>query len=115
MNKQRRKKIDAICHNICKIQEQIKNGELVDEDALQNAVDDLYNEINDIYDEESDYLYNIPENLQASSVYEKAEEACDNLSEAMDVVGALDIPVEDPEKFVSDLDEAISYLEEASA
>ena len=39
---------------------------------------------------------NIPENMQSSERYERAEEACDNLSEA-----------------VSQLEEVISYIEAA--
>ena len=38
----------------------------------------------DLQGEEEEYRDNIPENLQGSERYEKAEEACDTLSEAVD-------------------------------
>lgn len=38
--------------------------------------------LDEIKTEEEDYLYNIPENLQNSERYEKAENAFDNLEEA---------------------------------
>ncbi len=48
--------------------------------------------------EQEEYRDNMPENLQGSERYEKADEACDNLR------GALD-----------SLEEAINYIEEAVA
>ena len=62
MNKERRKKIQGIADQL----EELKgNLELIQE-------------------EEEEYRDNIPENLQGSERYEKAEEACDALSEAVD-------------------------------
>ena len=62
MNNPRRKQLDAI---IAKIQE-------------------LSNDLECIMDEEQEYLENIPENLQSSERYEKAEAACDSLQCALD-------------------------------
>jgi ABC-type transporter Mla subunit MlaD len=62
MNKQRRKQLDAI---IAKIQE-------------------LSSDLECIMDEEQEYLESIPENLQSSERYEKAETACDSLQCALD-------------------------------
>lgn len=50
-----------------------------------------------VKDEEEEYMENIPENLQSSERYEKAENAVDNLDSALD-----------------SLDEAISDIESAS-
>lgn len=62
MNKERRKNIQGIADQL----EELKaNLELIQE-------------------EEEEYRDNIPENLQGSERYEKAEEACDALSEAVD-------------------------------
>lgn len=62
MNKKRRKNIQGILDQL----EELKgNLELIQE-------------------EEEDYRDNIPENLQGSERYEKADEACDTLSGAVD-------------------------------
>lgn len=49
-----------------------------------------------IMEEEEEYRDSIPENLQGSERYEKSDEACDNLSNAVDAV-----------------DEILEYLEAA--
>lgn len=54
--------------------------------ALQSIIDkldDLKFDIEILQEEEEDYRDNIPENLQGSERYEKAEEACDNLDSAV--------------------------------
>lgn len=61
MNKQRRSELQTIF------------------DIISNAKENL--EI--LMDEEEEYKDNITENLQSSSRYEKAEEACDSLYEAI--------------------------------
>lgn len=62
MNKERRKNIQGIADQL----EELKgNLELIQE-------------------EEEEYRDNIPENLRGSERYEKAEESCDALSEAVD-------------------------------
>lgn len=52
--------------------------------------------IEEIKDQEEEYRDNIPENLQGSERYEKAEAACDNLESALDALG-----------------ECLDYIEEA--
>lgn len=59
---------------------------------------DLKNQLDDVFDEEETHCDNIPENLQGSERYEKAVEACDNLSEAVDgldeVISSLEAAIE---------------------
>ena len=74
MNKVRRKRIDEIM-------EQLEN---------------LKGEIESVLDEETEYRDNIPENMQQSERYERADENCNNLQSAMDSI-----------------DEAIDYLTES--
>lgn len=63
---------------------------------IKEKLEMLQNELEDIADEEEDYRDNIPENLQGSERYEKAEQACDALSYARD-----------------SMQELIDYIEEA--
>lgn len=54
---------------------------------IQDVVDqleELKSTLEDIQGEEEEYRDNIPENLQGSERYEKADEACDTLSGAVD-------------------------------
>ena len=56
-------------------------------DNIQEVVgqlEDLKSTLEGLQGEEEEYRDNIPENLQGSERYEKAEEACDTLSEAVD-------------------------------
>jgi molecular chaperone GrpE (heat shock protein) len=64
---------------------------------LQDKLAEIQEELQAILEEEEEYRDNIPENLQGSERYEKAEAACDNLSYSVD-----------------SLAEALDYLEEAS-
>ena len=53
---------------------------------LQSIIDqleELQGSLEDLLEEEEVYRDNIPENMQGSERYERAEEACDNLSEAV--------------------------------
>lgn len=86
MNKERRRKIDKAIENV---------------NSLQNILEELQQQIEEIRDEEQDYLDNIPENLQNSERYETAENALDNLEEAVNWFDNIDI------------DELSSLLEEA--
>lgn len=66
---------------------------------LQVIIDHLYElkgNLEDLLVEEEESRDNIPENMQESERYEKADEACDNLSSAVD-----------------DLEEVISSIEAA--
>ena len=67
-------------------------------DDVIEKLRNIQSEIGDILSEEEEYRDNIPENLQGSEKYENAENNCDNLQNAIDQV-----------------DEVISYLEEAQA
>ena len=52
---------------------------------LQSIIDqleELKGSLEDLQAEEEEYRDNIPENMQESERYEKADEACGNLSEA---------------------------------
>lgn len=65
---------------------------------IQGKIEDLRSELEALMGEEEEYRDNMPENLQGSERYEAADTACDNMSSALD-----------------SLDEAVSYIEEASA
>lgn len=70
--------------------------------ALEGKLDDLKTQIEAIRDEEQDYLDNMPESLQNSQKAEMAQAAIDALESA-------------PEPLELDMDEVISYLNEAQA
>ena len=75
MNKIRRKNLQAIIDQL----EELKGG------------------LEDLQAEEEEYRDNIPENMQERERYEKADEACDNLSSAVDSL----------EKVISSIEAAI--------
>ena len=76
----------------------MNNQRRVRVDDVIEKLRNIQSEIGDILSEEGEYRDNIPENLQGSEKYENAENNCDNLQNAIDQV-----------------DEVISYLEEAQA
>lgn len=51
---------------------------------ISGFLSDIWDRLVSVKDEEEEYLYNIPENLQASERYEKAEYAVANLETAID-------------------------------
>ena len=51
---------------------------------LASQLEALRSELEDIQHAEEEYRDNIPENLQGSTRYEAADEACDTLGEAVD-------------------------------
>lgn len=56
---------------------------------LQTIIDrleDIKADLEEIIYEEEEYRDNIPENLQGSEKYERADEACDNLNDAADTL-----------------------------
>lgn len=61
-----------------------------------NDIEHIMNVISEIVEEEQDYMYNMPESLQNSERYEKAEEAVDNIESCLD-----------------SLNEACNYIESA--
>ncbi len=62
MNKERRKNIQTVA----------------------DQLEDMKTTLEELQGEEEEYRDNIPENLRGSERYEKADEACDALSEAVD-------------------------------
>ena len=56
---------------------------------LQSIIDrleDIKADLEEITYEEEEYRDNIPENLQGSEKYERADEACDSLNDAADSI-----------------------------
>jgi len=62
-------------------------------DELVSEFESVKSDVEDIQLEEEEYRDNMPENLQGSERYDKADEACTNLSDAVDalddMIGAL--------------------------
>lgn len=52
--------------------------------SIADQLEYLKTQIEDICSDEEEYRDNIPENMQGSERYEKADTACDNLSDAVD-------------------------------
>lgn len=75
MNNKRRREIYEIAMKLLSM----KNKDI-------DALNDIIKDIDYIQDEEEDYRDNIPENMQGGSRYERADEACDNLSYASSYV-----------------------------
>lgn len=75
MNRERRKEISNVILEIEKV---------------KKMCEEISFRIESIMDDESDYMDNIPENLQSSDRYYDAEEAVDNLESAMSDLGDLD-------------------------
>ena len=86
MNNTRRKAIKQTIDRFCSIRKKLE--ELVSE------VESVKSDVEDIQWEEEEYRDNMPENLQGSERYDKADEACTNLSDAVDalddMIGVLD-------------------------
>ena len=51
---------------------------------IQAKIEELQNDLQVLLEEEEEYRDNMPENLQGSERYEKADTACDNISSAVD-------------------------------
>lgn len=54
--------------------------------AIIDRLEDIKAGLEEITYEEEEYRDNIPENLQSSEKYERADEACDNLNDAADTL-----------------------------
>ena len=65
---------------------------------IREKLSELRDLLEEVMMEEEEYRDNMPENLQGSERYEKAEEACDNLDSAR-----------------TSIDEALEYIESAEA
>ncbi len=64
---------------------------------IQEQLETLSEELEALMGEEEEYRDNIPDNLQGSERYERADDACNSLDMALD-----------------SLHEAVSYIEEAT-
>ena len=89
MNKERRKELLAIINRLQSIN-------LSDE----NEVDSVKCDLESVLCDEEGYMDNIPENLQGGYRYAKAEEACDNLQCAIDVLEDDDIDINDVTTYI---------------
>ena len=89
MNKERRKELLAIINRLQSIN-------LSDESEVDSVKCDLESVLCD----EEGYMDNIPENLQGGYRYAKAEEACDNLQCAIDVLEEDDIDINDVTTYI---------------
>ncbi|WP_367569332.1 hypothetical protein [Lacrimispora sp.] len=67
-------------------------------ERIANAITELKEQLEILQEEEDEYRDNMPENLQGSERYEKAEAACENLYGA-----------------VSSLEEAVDFINESMA
>lgn len=66
--------------------------------AIIDRLEELKGSLENLQTEEEEYRDNIPENMQESERYEKADEACDNLSSAVDsleeVISSIEAAIE---------------------
>lgn len=67
-------------------------------ERIVNAITELKEQLEILQEEEDEYRDNMPENLQGSERYEKAEAACENLYSA-----------------VSSLEETVDFINESMA
>lgn len=99
MNNTRRKAIKQTIDRFDSIRKKL--------DELVSEVESVKSDVEDIQWEEEEYRDNMPENLQGSERYDKADETCTNLSDAVD---ALDNIISDLDL---DIDSVTTSLEEA--
>ena len=111
MNKQRRKELYAIKERLKVITNTDKEN--VDLDETKEILEDIKCDLECLYNDEESYMDNIPENLQESIRYEKAEAACDNLEAAVDSVDDA-ICSDDFEEMVNAIEEAINFIDNAT-
>ena len=83
MNSTRRKAIKQTINRFDSIRKKL--------DELVSEVESVKSDVESIQWEEEEYRDYMPENLQGSERYDKADYACTNLSDAVDaLIGALD-------------------------
>ena len=78
MNKERRKKITNISDRINEIEQSFDN--------LKAKAQEMIDAINEVLEEEQDYIDNMPENLADSDRAAAANEAVENIDEAIDLI-----------------------------
>jgi hypothetical protein len=92
MNKSRRKEIESVINDIEIFQSSLSSEEpsrLITQDDL-NTITDFVMNVESIYSEEEEYRDNMPENLQNSERFNIADEACNNLENALDYLQGID-------------------------
>ena len=109
MNKLRRKEIHLICNRLSNLQKTIQIDSFY-KDAVKAELDNIYSDIDFVRSDEECYMDNIPENLQGGYRYEAAEEACDNLENAMDSIYEAKENVNSKTDILKYIDKAIEYL-----
>lgn len=102
MNNTRRKNIKQTIDRFCSIRKKL--------DELVAEFESVKSDVEYIQWEEEEYRDNMPENLQGSERYDKADDACTNLSDAVDALDALDDMIG---ALDFDFDDVITSLEEA--
>ena len=95
MNKSRRKELYVVANKLLLLNR--------DKDDIESDLDVIKNELSTILYDEEYYMDNIPENFQSGYRYQVAEDACNNMENAID---ALDD---------GNIDDAISYIYSATA
>lgn len=98
MDNNRRKEIKDVIDRIGNFEIEISE--------TMSKLEDLKSDVESILDDEEEARDNIPESLQDGERYEKADAACDNLSNA---VNSLEEIIAAP----ADFQEVIGYLEAA--
>ena len=89
---------------------------VIDELNLVTNKDDLamcISMLEDLKSEEEDFYDNAPENLQYSMRYEMSQEAIDNMEEALNCLEQAE-DCDDGDEFQGLIEDAISYIEDAS-
>lgn len=105
MNKQRRNSIRKEIANLKAVAFESNKYVIV------NKLSKIYNSVEFIFDQEEYYMEEgIPENMQGGSRYEKAEEACDNLRDAIDYIFDAKESAEDQEELIKNVNKAIESL-----
>ena len=95
MNKGRRKELYAVANKLLNLKRTNNEDIQMDLESAKNALDMI------LYEEES-YMDSVPENFQSGYRYQMAEEACDNIENAIDALND------------GDIDNAISYIYSAT-
>ena len=62
---------------------------------IRDKIEELRGDLEAVMNEEEDYRDNMPENLQNSERYEKADDACNAMSEAIDMLDDVASNIED--------------------
>ena len=109
MNKMRRKEIMVAIKRLNNLAAEVQTNGL---ENYTEELEDIISDVQMILEDETDYMENIPENLQGGERYERAEEACESLEDAVDTLEY--ISADDPnDEIISEVDKAIDCLSDA--